>query len=537
MDLDDDSLDDLLADTSANKFKKTNYSSIKEDAATNSEPPVSRREKKSALLAELFGPSSSTSFGALNETPAAYSSNLVNNEDEGKTSGGFGSMEKTTYSFSTEPVKKAVDNFSLGGYTPSGPRDNNKSRPSSSGSQQPPSSSESLLNSHTNRFYNKPDIPATVTSYQPGKSLTTEQTTPKPTLKSPAAIELAAHPPALSNVWNVQPSTLFTPPSQQQSALEPSFYQPQQQQQHDHTNTLNVIKDILETFSTNFCSRLQTVTVDKSEGLGEITNQLTELQKCISTAASDRNLFIVDNNNKIVVELEKKMSVLENRIEALNQENVNLKSRLEHLENQVREGRSETMRVKAETDSLVENSVKWMKETVNSFDSKLSNYSSSMLKQVEEVASSSSVRQIQERLSELENARSKGSNQQEEQVLHLLKAELKWLQRQKEKLKSERKENSVLQKQIVGKLQLMQDLSAVIVFNFLFSAHSSFFFFCDIIQELSHTARDLHSQTLSVDVKIQKMEQKWTKLLKKEEDIQAVKYNFLYYFKVLRLVL
>jgi chromosome segregation ATPase len=155
------------------------------------------------------------------------------------------------------------------------------------------------------------------------------------------------------------------------------------------------------------------------------------------------------------------MAVLENRIEVLNQENANLRSRLEHLENQVRENRSETMRAKVETESLVENSVKWMKEAVNSFDNKLSNYSSSMSKQVEEVASNreSVVRQIEKRVCELENKRS--SNQQEQQVLHLLKEELKWLQRQKTKLQAERKESNILQKQVAAKVQHMEVLSAV----------------------------------------------------------------------------
>jgi hypothetical protein len=243
---------------------------------------------------------------------------------------------------------------------------------------------------------------------------------------------------------------------QQQSLPPPSAVN---NNNNDQT-TLTAIKDILESFSTSFCGRLQSVIVDKSEGLNEITNQLTELQQCISAAASqyqtpsvDRN--VDDDNNS------KKMAVLENRIEALNQENANLRSRLEHLENQVRENRSETMRAKVETESLVENNVKWMKEAVNSFDNKLSNYSSSMSKQVEEVASNreSVVRQIEKRVCELENKKS--SNQQEQQVLHLLKEELKWLQRQKTKLQAERKESNILQKQVAAKVQHMEVLSAV----------------------------------------------------------------------------
>ena len=468
----DDSLDDLLADTSANKFKKTNYSNIKDDIESSVEPPTSRKEKKSALLAELFGPSSSTSFNFGGGAAAAS-----NYEDENKISGGFGSMEKNTYSFSTEPIKK-VDSFSLGGYTPSAPRtDNSKSRPSSSGSLmglQQQSGSE-----NSNRFFNNQPVSSYQHAEHPGinkqqmtstVSLETEQPSyAQSPLKGPAAIPS-------TNVWNVPSSLTSTSAinyNNQQQSLPPSTAAAAVNIGNNPT-TLNEIKDILEAFSANFCDRLQSVIVDKSEGLSEITNRLTELQQCISAAAAsqhqtlstavDRN--VVDENNS------KKVAVLENKIEALNQENANLRSRLEHLENQVREGRSETIRAKAETESLVENNVKWMKEAVNSFDSKLSNYSSSMSKQVEEVASNreSVVRQIEKRVCELENKKS--SNQQEQQVLHLLKEELKWLQRQKTRLKAERKESNILQKQLAAKVQHMEALSAVMNLCLSFGAFS-----------------------------------------------------------------
>lgn len=524
-----DDLDDLLADTSADKFKKANYSNIKNDIVPSVDgPPASRKEKKSALLAELFGPSSSTSFNFGNI-----------NEDETKISGGFGSMEKNTYSYSAEPIKK-VDSFSVGGYTPTAPRtlttDNNKSRPSSSGSTlglQPQSASE-----NSNSFFNKPILPhqhqgiaeQSRTNKQQMTSTAVSLETEQPSYAHQSPLQAPTAIPS-TNVWNVPSSLTSTSAinyTNQQQSLAPAAVN--NNINNNDPTTLNAIKDILENFSANFCGRLQSVIVDKSEGLSEITNRLTELQQCITAAASqhqtpsvDRN-FVDENNSK-------KVAVLENKIEALNQENANLRSRLEHLENQVREGQSEAIRTKAETESLVENSVKWMKEAVNSFDSKLSNYSSSMSKQVEEVAGNrdSVVRQIEKRVCELENKKS--SNQQEQQVLHLLKEELKWLQRQKTKLKAERKQSSILQKQIAARVQHMETLSSVMNAPFVCLIVERvlltfFFLFCDVIQELSHTARDLHAQTLSVDVKMQKIEQKWAKLLKKEEDIQAVYFQY-----------
>ena len=53
----DDSLDDLLRDSSSRKFNKTALNAPT-DLPSSGDPLQSKLEKKSALLAELFGPTS-----------------------------------------------------------------------------------------------------------------------------------------------------------------------------------------------------------------------------------------------------------------------------------------------------------------------------------------------------------------------------------------------------------------------------------------------------------------------------------------------
>jgi dihydroorotase len=73
---------------------------------------------------------------------------------------------------------------------------------------------------------------------------------------------------------------------------------------------------------------------------------------------------------------------------------------------------------------------------------------------------------MQQKLLEFESQLVKSSTtsgHQQQETLHLLKAEFKWLERQKKKLKNDRKQLKILQEHIQGKQQLLNEFSAVLV--------------------------------------------------------------------------
>jgi hypothetical protein len=151
----------------------------------------------------------------------------------------------------------------------------------------------------------------------------------------------------------------------------------------------------------------------------------------------------------------------------MSQENTNLRARLELVENQMRENRNESSRIKTDTETVVESHLKWMREAVNNLDNKISSQSSQYKKEASEESNSREIllHQMQQKLLEFESKLAKSSassGHQQEETLHLLKAEFKWLERQKKKLKSDKKELQALQKQIQGKQQLLDEFSAVV---------------------------------------------------------------------------
>lgn len=98
----DDSLDDLLRDASVNKFKKSPIANDILPESTGDGPPApsSRKDRKSALLAELFG-----------TTDSSLTIGLEDHNSE-KHSGSF-------KNFTSEESKKR-DELGFGGYVPSG---------------------------------------------------------------------------------------------------------------------------------------------------------------------------------------------------------------------------------------------------------------------------------------------------------------------------------------------------------------------------------------------------------------------------------
>jgi hypothetical protein len=228
-----------------------------------------------------------------------------------------------------------------------------------------------------------------------------------------------------------------------------------------------IIKEVLDNFSNNFCKKLDTLT-GKNDNLSDISGSLVELHKCISTASQSWLNSANTVPDRAHGEHEKRMLILENKIEMMSQENTNLRARLELVENQMRENRNESSRIKTDAETVVESHLKWMREAVNNLDNKISSQSSQYKKEASEESNSREIllHQMQQKLLEFESKliakSSASSGHQQEETLHLLKAEFKWLERQKKKLKNDKKELQALQKQIQGKQQLLDEFSAVV---------------------------------------------------------------------------
>ncbi|KAK4019552.1 hypothetical protein OUZ56_001567 [Daphnia magna] len=264
---------------------------------------------------------------------------------------------------------------------------------------------------------------------------------------------------------------------------------------------LTIIKDVLDNFSNNFCKRLENF-IGENYNFSDITNCLVELHKSINTVTHTWSSSENNVPDRAFEELERRMITLENRLELTSQENTNLRVRLEFVENQLRENRNDSSRIKTDTEAVVESHFKWMRETVDNLDKKISTNSSQCKHHAGEESSSRELifQQMQEKLLDFESKlvkSSTASGHQQEETLHLLKAECKWLERQKKKLNSDRKELRVFQKKIKEKQQSLDEFSA----------------------ELSKTSHRLQSQCLAVDARVKKIEKLWTSLQEKPEKL------------------
>ena len=470
MDFDDDSLDDLLRDTS--KFRKPAVNVVTDELFTNSNPQSSRREKKSALLAELFGPSSTTSFSAIESSL----------EDQGKNVDKFGSNHNLSSNSLVEGIKK-TEEFSFGSYVPSSSAaitrsaGGNKSRPTSSGSI-----NQANLYQPASTHLDKKLADQILLDASPTKQSMIE-----------SSVEIAAQVPELkvSGDWLPSPSSSVAPPSfpkpttskgndakmsanneQLPAGIIPFTFQMPTNQPVSKEVTVNnetnmaIIKEVLDNFSNNFCKKLLDTLTGKNENLRDITGCLVELHKCINTASQNWSNSINNDKTHPAAELEKRILILENRIEMTSQENTNLRARLDIVENQMRENRNESSRIKIDTETVVENHLKWMREAVNNLDNKISSHSSQCKQTAGEESNSRDLllHQIQQKLLEFESQLVKSSatsGHQQQETLHLLRAEFKWLERQKKKLKNDRKQLKILQEHIQGKQQLLNEFSAV----------------------------------------------------------------------------
>ncbi|XP_032798322.2 uncharacterized protein LOC116935052 isoform X2 [Daphnia magna] len=520
MDFDDDSLDDLLRDTSANKFKKPAVNVVADELFSTPNIQSSRKEKKSALLAELFGPSS-TSFGAIE-------SSLEENEKDTEKS-----MPINSLLVNSTVQGKENEEFSFGSYVPSGATKltGSKNRPTSSDSPskqkqtdffQPSNSSLAQRSVTLDQFgsggllkesFNIPTLekePATSTlQLKFSVQVPDSKDGAESSSKSHSELPTPTIPPALfsrpiskgTNVTQQIPNEQarvttdvipFTFPSPKS--------QPVSKEILDEKN-LTIIKDVLDNFSNNFCKRLENF-IGENYNFSDITNCLVELHKSINTVTHTWSSSANKVPDLAFEELERRMITLENRLELTSQENTNLRVRLEFVENQLRENRNDSSRIKTDTEAVVESHFKWIRETVDNLDKKISTNSSLCKHHAGEESSSQELifQQMQEKLLDFESKlvkSSTASGHQQEEMLHLLKAECKWLERQKKKLNSDRKELRVFQKKIKEKQQSLDEFSA----------------------ELSKTSHRLQSQCLAVDARVKKIEKLWTSLQEKPEKL------------------
>ncbi|XP_045026089.1 uncharacterized protein LOC116935052 isoform X1 [Daphnia magna] len=523
MDFDDDSLDDLLRDTSANKFKKPAVNVVADELFSTPNIQSSRKEKKSALLAELFGPSS-TSFGAIE-------SSLEENEKDTEKS-----MPINSLLVNSTVQGKENEEFSFGSYVPSGATKltGSKNRPTSSDSPskqkqtdffQPSNSSLAQRSVTLDQFgsggllkesFNIPTLekePATSTlQLKFSVQVPDSKDGAESSSKSHSELPTPTIPPALfsrpiskgTNVTQQIPNEQarvttdvipFTFPSPKS--------QPVSKEILDEKN-LTIIKDVLDNFSNNFCKRLENF-IGENYNFSDITNCLVELHKSINTVTHTWSSSANKVPDLAFEELERRMITLENRLELTSQENTNLRVRLEFVENQLRENRNDSSRIKTDTEAVVESHFKWIRETVDNLDKKISTNSSLCKHHAGEESSSQELifQQMQEKLLDFESKlvkSSTASGHQQEEMLHLLKAECKWLERQKKKLNSDRKELRVFQKKIKEKQQSLDEFSA----------------------ELSKTSHRLQSQCLAVDARVKKIEKLWTSLQEKPEKLSEV---------------
>lgn len=151
---------------------------------------------------------------------------------------------------------------------------------------------------------------------------------------------------------------------------------------------------------------------------------------------------------------------MEGRIDGLVQDNASLRARLEAAELAIGRNQESVRTAKLDLEAAMDSQAKLTREAVNRLEATAA---------VKESAANEEIRSMQNRINQLQNqldnlsSAASGSNQirSAEEVLSLLKAELKWLERQKTKLKQERQEHRQLQLEIQRQLERMHTLSTV----------------------------------------------------------------------------
>jgi len=389
---DDDSLDDLLCDTSASKFNRSSQ--------VISKPVTTKlKEKKSALLAELFGPIGATHFDTNFEdldskTEEVRSSRIVSVAPPSPVV-----EKKPDESAAEDPVSRETV---VGGYTPSiGPR-------FSAGSPQPVANRSEYKSigsgkqSDLNRIF-KSDVVGNKQEIQ------------------------SVHKEVALDVKKQQPATV-------------------------RSDDINLIgfKELLDHFTSGFFDRLSSSTLwtaalkDKEDSTSTKDGLIKDIVSplvSINQSLNEMSRRWEEKMNSANSFHEKRILTLESQILGLTKENEHLVSRVKMLENDSALSKTEIVKVKSDVEVLNGNN-RQLRGEVNQL-------SQSTLNE-EALSNSPSQKQIQKLEDNL--------TQFQSEISQLLKAELKWLEKQKHKLE---KTDRRLHQQIDVKFQRFNEFSTV----------------------------------------------------------------------------
>ena len=451
---DDDLLDDLLRDTSSDKFKSSANKSV--DAAANSGPPLnpvssSIKEKKSALLAELFGPSSSAVLDFEIEKP--FSLNKPDNQVPISTAVEV-LLDIPSFKAVSEE-KPTLADFSLGSYVPSLGLGASKSK----------------LIVPANNNLQQNTLPSTFSStrteaelFGPSSSAVLDFEIEKPfSLNKPdnqVPISTAVSTPPLIRRDN--------PP--QLPEITPSISSIQNFLGVGHA-AINPFQEAIEKLAVDVCKYLEILVgkenylVAIGESMDHLQGSLNQLIQLISPSSSHQT----DKE----VELENRVAKLENIVEVLGKENQQLLAQLKMFEGKIDNQTNETLKFKAEIEVSADKILQLTKRMIGNLEGNVSN----QLAQSELKTASQHqelFHKITNEIGELRMQMTKELTRSNEtakdnQVLQILNEEIKWLQQQKTKLARQREKNRNLNRQMENRLQHFNQLAEVNWYNFLLS--------------------------------------------------------------------
>ena len=395
---DDDPLDDLLRDgaSSSNNWKTQNANPT---LVHNDPPPAtavnSKKEKKSALLAELFGPPTSDLLDFPPPITSGSSEELPNVKFDLKT-------ETPT----AENVCAAAD-FSLGSYVPS------------LGSKLASAPVKSVFPSDI--FTSRNDsLPNVSKKEEPILNILEQNTVRATSDNSSSQKEMASDPVLKSN-----------------QLLHHMFSQPV-----ESLPTIQVSKP-LETMKIE-------QTLDRfAERLCEELRRLAEREDCLKSISTGLNNLaqIQSQPQKMGTDLEQRLVKLETAVDLLN-------SHVQKLDGRVTSQQQDVSLMKLDLENRLGKQLELMQGMVDRLETSLT---SNWDKQRNEMESK---HQEWERMTQQYQGLTKDPISSE--MAQILKAELKWLERQKNKLHQQRENNEKLNSVIEERFRQLTHLSEVI---------------------------------------------------------------------------
>ena len=501
---DDDFLDDLLCDSSVNKFKRPPAKAVTLVPATADALEL-KRLKKSALMAELFGPttlhqSDSNQGQQVHQQVASdrfFSAPLtsvagkidgplsVNKSDEpisiSKTDapvlGGCASTQGSRKS-SIQHIENHFerdqhnDDPGLGGHIPSLGTHKNSTQhfenPIDSSQRNREIASE--LKTAPGKFATEilsADNFVDESAPRPASTLNSILGTYVPSVGDSRGVDrvsssflLTAQPAAESGKVQKKPEVQIL------SESAPKIQLPQHARSQEvttvgktaHTDfrnpvqpsnnsvNLNLFKELLDNFAVGFFNQFSSLN-GKEEAFKELTCTLVSIEKCLETVS--HTLEEKMNNQNTLHE--KRISTLESQISDLVKENANLVIKMQILEDESSRNKSEMCAMKSETVSLNTVYQRHVLEMDKVRDEVIS--LSTGCEQTKEVLQKSS----HEQMRHLEDK----SNTLQKELSHILRAEVRWLEKWKAKIK---KNNHILRDQINRKFQQLDEFSSVISF-------------------------------------------------------------------------